>query len=62
MEAAAVTFDLTDLPDPASLDPDALRALFRDLESLYDETDAREPEDEESEEYDTWLERLEELS
>ncbi len=54
-------FDLTDFPDPASLDPQALRDLYAQLEELYDEVELQEPEDDESEEYDAWLNDLEEV-
>ena len=54
-------FDLNHLPDLASLDPDSLRALFSRLEDLYDDVDAQEPEDEDSEEYESWLEDLDEI-
>ncbi len=54
-------FDLTDFPDPASLDPQALRDLYAQLEELYDEVELQEPEDDESEEYEAWLNDLEEV-
>ena len=54
-------FDLNDLPDLSSLDPEELRALFARLEDLYHEIEAQEPDDEECEEDDAWLEDLEEI-
>lgn len=54
-------FDLNDLPDLSSLDPEELRALSARLEDLYREVEAQEPDDEECEEYDAWLEDLEEI-
>ena len=54
-------FDLNDLPDLSSLDPEELRALFVRLEDLYREVEEQEPVDEECEEYDAWLEDLEEI-
>ena len=54
-------FDLNDLPDLSSLDPEELRVLFARLEDLYREVEAQEPDDEECEEYDAWLEDLEEI-
>ena len=54
-------FDLNNLPDLSSLDPEELRALFARLEDLYGEIEAQEPDDEECEEYDAWLEDLEEI-
>ncbi len=54
-------FDLARLPDPDSLTPEELRDLLAQLEDFYREVDAREPEDEESEEFDAWLEDLEEI-
>ena len=54
-------FDLNNLPDLSSLDPEELRALSSRLEDLYREVEAQEPDDEECEEYDTWLDDLEEI-
>ena len=54
-------FDLSQLPDPDTLDTGSLRELYSQLEELYGEIEAQEPEDEESEEYDAWLDDLEEL-
>ena len=54
-------FDLTDFPDPSSLDPQALRDLYAQLEELYGEVEIQEPEDDESEEYEAWLNDLEEV-
>ena len=54
-------YDLNNLPDPASLDPEELRSLRQQLEDLYREVEGQEPEDEESEEYEEWLEDLEEI-
>lgn len=53
-------FDLNNLPDPATLSREELRELFTQLESLYGEVEAQEP-DEDSEEYESWLEDLEEI-
>ena len=53
-------FDLTDLPDPASLSPEELRVLRAQLEELYSDTETLEP-DEEDEEYEDWLNELEEI-
>ena len=39
-------FDLTDLPDLSSLDPDELRILLSQLSALYSDIEAQEPEDE----------------
>ena len=39
-------FDLTDLPDLSSLDPDELRSLLSRLEALYSEVETQEPDDE----------------
>ena len=54
-------FDLTNLPDLSSLDPEELRALFSRLEDLYHQVEAQEPDDEEGEEYEAWLDDLEEV-
>ena len=54
-------FDLTALPDPASLNPEELRSLFIQLETFYGEVEAQEPEDEDSEEYESWLDNLDEI-
>ena len=54
-------FDLTDLPDLSSLNPDELRGLLSRLEDLYRDVEAQEPDDEECEEYDAWLDDLEEI-
>ena len=54
-------FDLTDLPDLSSLNPDELRGLLSRLEDLYRDVEAQEPEDEDSEEYESWLDDLEEV-
>ena len=54
-------FDLSNLPDPASLDPQSLRDLYAQLEELYSDVEMQEPEDEESEAYETWLNDLEEV-
>lgn len=56
-----MTFDLTNLPPLSSLSPDKLRALHADLEELCAEVESQEPDDEESEEYDAWLDDLEEI-
>ena len=54
-------FDLTNLPDLSSLDPEELRALSSRLEDLYLQVEAQEPDDEEGEEYEAWLDDLEEV-
>ena len=54
-------FDLNNLPDLSSLDPEELRALSARLEELYREVESQEPDEEECEEYDDWLEDLEEI-
>ena len=54
-------FDLTNLPDLDTLDRDALGRLLVQLEALYREVDAQEPEDEESDEYEDWLNDLDEI-
>ena len=54
-------FDLNDLPDLSSLDPEELRAFSARLEDLYHEVEAQEPDDEEGEEYEAWLDDLEEI-
>lgn len=54
-------FDLTNLPDLDTLDRDALGRLLVQLETLYREVDAQEPEDEESDEYEDWLNDLDEI-
>ena len=54
-------FDLNNLPDLSSLDPEELRALSSRLEDLYREVEAQEPDDAECEEYDAWLDDLEEI-
>ena len=54
-------FDLTDLPDPDTLDRASLQALFSRLEDFYDEVESREPDDEESAEYEDWLNDLDEI-
>ena len=54
-------FDLNNLPDLSSLDPEELRALSSRLEDLYREVEAQESDDEECEEYDAWLDDLEEI-
>ena len=56
-----MTFDLTNLPPLSSLSPDKLRALQADLDELYAEVESQEPDEEESEEYDAWLDDLEEI-
>ena len=50
-----------DLPDLSSLDPDELRILLSQLSALYSDIEAQEPEDEDSEEYESWLDDLEEV-
>ena len=52
-------FDLTDLPDLSALSPDELRSLHSRLEAFYNEVEAQEPDDEDSEEYESWLDDLE---
>lgn len=54
-------FDLTRLPDLDTLDRDALQALYRQLEQLYEEVEAQEPGDEDSDEYEDWLNDLDEI-
>ena len=54
-------FDMSDLPDLSTLQPEELRALFSRLEDLYHEVEMQEPDDEECEEYEAWLDDLEEI-
>ena len=56
-----MNFDLSNLPDLNTLNRDSLQVLLRQLEELYSEVDSQEPEDEDSDEYEDWLNDLEEV-
>lgn len=53
-------FDLTDLPDLSALRPEELRSLLSQVTDFYAEVEARDP-GEDSEDYETWLEDLDEI-
>ena len=47
--------------DPEELEAEELEPLLGRLEEIYDELNAEEPDDEESDEYEEWLEMMEDL-
>ena len=53
--------ELPDLPDPAKLGKDQLLKLLDQLRILYDRVLSLEPEEDDTQAYDLWEERLEDL-
>ncbi len=53
-----MNFDLNDLPDLDLLDPQSLKDLYAQLEGLYADVELQEPEDEDSDDYEAWLDDL----
>ena len=56
-----MNFDLNDLPDLDLLDPQSLKDLYAQLEGLYADVELQEPEDEDSDDYEAWLDDLDEI-
>ena len=56
-----MNFDLNDLPDLDLLDPQSLKDLYTQLEGLYADVELQEPEDEDSDDYEAWLDDLDEI-